>query len=199
MDEVSYVVNLLENNWNTHAAALLTAGDIDYKHSIHPIIIDVRNLVPNKAQRFDLSKRVEGDGTHASNLATTNDVIIVMEMGQNLTYPTLDWSVRDENYTFSINIKTKHDNRKYYAAQSGPIQQITLDDTSFGIDRLESIYKVLRRTIEQNRKGATVTVGSVSRKFDQIHLGNRTDSNDKKNKIFGYKVNLEIKNFAITL
>jgi len=198
MDEVAYIVNLLENNWDTHATALLASGDIDYKHSVHPVIIDVRNLIPNKAQRFDLSKRVEGTGA-ANNLATTNDVIVVMEMGQSLTYPTLDWSVRDETYTFSVNIKTKHDNRKYYAAQSGAIQQITLDDTTFGLDRLESLYKILRRTLEQNRKGVTVTVGSDTRKFDQIHLGNRTESNDRKNKVFGYKVNLEIKNFAITL
>ena len=52
VDEVNYVVNLLENNWDTNAAALLTAGDIVYKHSIHPTIVDVRNLTPNKAQRL---------------------------------------------------------------------------------------------------------------------------------------------------
>ena len=27
LDEVTYIVNLLENNWDTNAAALLTAGD----------------------------------------------------------------------------------------------------------------------------------------------------------------------------
>ena len=198
MDEVTYVVTLLEDNWNTEATALLASSDIDYAHSIHPTIIDIRSLVPNKAQRFDLSRRVEGTGA-ANNLGASSDLIVVMEMGQTIDYPTLDWSVRNEVYNISLNIKTKHDNRKYYAAQGGAIQQIDLDDTTFGRDRIQSLYRIVRRIVEQNRKGATVTIGADSRKFDQIWLGNRTESNDKKNRIYGYKIDIQLKSFAIVL
>ena len=69
----------------------------------------------------------------------------------------------------------------------------------YGHDRLESIYKSLRYTIESQRKGATVTIGSDSLKMHQIHLGGRIESNNKAKRLFGYKVNVTMKRFAISV
>ena len=51
MDEVTYLVQLLKQNW---ASASLAAGLPN--HQVTPTIIDIRNLDKNKGRRYDLSQ-----------------------------------------------------------------------------------------------------------------------------------------------
>ena len=53
MDEVTYVVELLKQNW---AAAAIAAGLSG--HQTTPTIIDIRNMTKNKGRRY-YSKRSE--------------------------------------------------------------------------------------------------------------------------------------------
>jgi len=145
-------------------------------HKVTPTIVDIRNLKKNKAMRVDLSST--GD-------STTSDLLVVFEEGQTISYPTINWDVRNEEYTLVVHIRT--------------IQDTRASSDTWARDRLESLYKVLRHRLESNRKGATVTVGSNSAKIDQIFMGNRTESNDRSKRIFGYKVNVTLKRFAVTL
>ena len=159
----------LNNNWVGSAEAVLGSG---YASLIGtPTIIDIRNMTKNRAVRYDLS---------------SGDLIIISESGQNTEYPTISWDVRDEVYTMTIDIRTIHDER------AGT-------DANFGRDRLERLYRVVRHRLEQNRKGSTITISSDSKKFNQIHLGSRTESNDRNKRIFGYKITVEIKKFATSL
>ena len=65
--------------------------------------------------------------------------------------------------------------------------------------RLESLYKSLRYTLESQRKGATVTIGSDSLKMNHIIVGGRTESNNKAKRLLGYKVNVTMKKFAVAV
>ena len=69
-------------------------------------------------------------------------------------------------------------------------------DADFGKDRLRAIYLILRRVLESKRKGYTASDGS---KFDQLFVGSRNESNDRAKRLFGYKVTLEAKRFALTV
>jgi hypothetical protein len=64
---------------------------------------------------------------------------------------------------------------------------------------LESLYKSLRHTLEAKRKGATVTINGDSLKMNHIILGGRTESNNKAKRLFGYKVNVTMKKFAVAI
>ena len=186
MDEVTYMVELLSgsnissssysgtNTWAGSAASLsIPAG-----HIAKPTIVDIRNLVKNKAQRYDLSSTLSGEASP--------DLIIVFEDSQGIEYPTIDWSVRNETFTLTLHIRAIQDDRG-------------ASDANFGRDRLENLYKIVRHRLEANRKGATVTVSGNSAKVNQIHLGSRTESNDRNKRVFGYKITVELKRFAISL
>ena len=69
-------------------------------------------------------------------------------------------------------------------------------DASYGKDRLRAIYLILRRVLEGKRKGYTASDGS---KFNQLFVGSRSESNDRAKRLFGYKVNLEAKRFALSI
>ena len=51
MDEVTYLVQLLKQNW---ASASLAAGLPN--HQVTPTIIDIRNLKKNKGKGFKIAK-----------------------------------------------------------------------------------------------------------------------------------------------
>jgi hypothetical protein len=185
MDEVTYLINLLNgvgislskfSGTNTWAASATSAGASG--HQVTPTIIDIRNMVKNKGARYDLSRAASGE--------SSSDLIVVFEDGQTLDSPTIDWSVRNETYSLTMHIRCVHDERG--AA-----------DANYARDRLENLYKIVKHRIDGNRRGATVTVGSDSKRFDQIHLGNRTESNDRSKRIFGYKIAIEMKKFAVPL
>ena len=185
MDEVTYLINLLKGGGisqskfvgtNTWAASASSAGASD--HQVTPTIIDIRNMVKNKAARYDLSRAASGE--------SSSDLIVVFEDSQGIEHPTIDWSVRNETYSLTLHIRCIQDERG-------------ASDANYARDRLENLYKIVKHRIDGNRRGATVTIGSDSKRFDQIHLGSRTESNDRSKRIFGYKVTIEMKKFAVPL
>ena len=169
MDEVSLLLNLLSTNWSSNATALVSAGTISADHAVTPDFIDIRTLSANKGVRVDLSR--------------TPATIVVFEDSQSIEYPTIHYDVRNETYSFTLHIRVLHDER------GGA-------DASHGKDRLRAIYLILRRVLESKRKGYTASDGS---RFNQLFVGSRSESNDRAKRLFGYKVTLEAKRFALTL
>tara|TARA_R110002110_G_scaffold47357_2_gene142315 strand:+ start:14163 stop:14747 length:585 start_codon:yes stop_codon:yes gene_type:complete len=159
----------LNNNWVGSAEAELGSSYATLVGT--PNIIDIRNMTKNRAVRYDLS---------------SGDLIIISENGQNIDYPTINWDIRNETYTMTIDIRTIHDER------AGT-------DANFGRDRLERLYRVVRHRLEQNRKGSTITISSDSKKMNQLFLGSRTEANDRNKRLFGYKLTVEMKKFAVAL
>ena len=78
VDEVTYVVELLKQNW---ANAISSVSGIAAVHQVTPTIVDVRNLTKNKAVKYDLSNKVAGE--------SSSDLIVVFEDNQDIQYPTI--------------------------------------------------------------------------------------------------------------
>lgn len=195
MDEVTYAVNLIRNNWPSASIMQDTLG-IDTAHRIKPTILDIRNLSSAGTTDGSSGKVSRGQARQYSLLnqtspaiggATSSDLIIIYEDGQDISYPTIGWDVRNETYNITCHIRT---------ISGGDTRAA---DNMYSHHRLESIYKSLRYTLESQRKGATVTIGSDSLKMHQIHLGGRTESNNKAKRLLGYKVSVTMKKFSISV
>lgn len=169
MDEVSLLKELIDTNWASTATAMVSEGLISASHAVTPKVIDIRSTTANEGRRVDLSR----------NPAT----IVLFEDSQSIEYPTVHYDVRNESYSFTLHIRVLHDER------GG-------QDASYGKDRLRAIYLILRRVLESKRRGYTGTDGS---KFNQLFLGARSESNDRAKRLFGYKVSLEAKRFALSI
>ena len=192
MDETTYLVALIDpsgysddgttvdtingasfsstNSWSYSANAVLGSSWASLVGT--PNVVDIRNMNKNKAMRYDLS---------------AGDLIIIYETGQTVEYPTISWDVRNENYNMTISVRTLQDERG-------------ASDANFARSRLENLYKVLRHRIEQNRKGATVTLSDgESLKMNQLFVGNRTESNDRNKRLFGYKLTTDMKKYAVSI
>ena len=168
MDEVSLLIDLVSSKWSSSVTTLISEGKITADHAGTPNFVDVRTLDKNRGVRYDL---------------TAKDVIIFFEDSQNLEYPTIHFDVRHETYSFTMHIRTIHDER------AGT-------DASFGKDRLKALYLIARHTLERGRKGYTASDGS---KFNQIFVGSRSESNDRAKRLFGYKLTVEAKRFALSI
>jgi hypothetical protein len=116
-------------------------------------------------------------------LSRTPATIVVFEDSQDVEYPTVHYDIKNETYSFTIHIRVLHDER------SGL-------DASYGKDRLRAIYLILSRVVESNRRGYTASDGS---RFNQLFLGSRNESNDRAKRLFGYKITLQAKRFAISV
>ena len=168
MDEVSLLIDLVSSNWSSSATTLQSAGTITADHVAIPNFVDVRTLQKNKGVRYDL---------------TAKDVIIFFEDSQSLEYPTVHFDVRNETYSFTMHIRTIHDER------AGT-------DADFGKDRLRALYLIARHALDRGRTGYTASDGA---NFNQVFVGSRTESNDRSKRLFGYKLNIETKRFALAL
>ena len=195
MDEVTYAVQLLRDNWPSASVMNSTLG-IASAHRVKPTILDIRNLSSGGSTDGTAGKVSRGQARQYNLLnqtspaigsATSSDLIIVFEDGQDITYPTISWDVRNETYNITCHIRT---------VSGGDTRAA---DNIYAHDRLESLYKSLRYTLESQRKGATVTIDGDSLKMHQIYLGGRTESNNKAKRLFGYKVNVTMKRFAISV
>ena len=169
MDEVSLLIDLINSNWSSNATALVSSGDISASHGVIPEVIDIRTTAANKGVRVDLNQ--------------SPATIVVFEDSQNIQYPTVHYDVRNETYSFTLHIRVLHDER------SGL-------DANYGKDRLRAIYLILRRVLESKRTGYTASDGS---RFQQLFVGSRSESNDRAKRLFGYKVSLEAKRFALSI
>jgi len=168
MDEVSLLIDLVSSKWSSSVTTLVNAGTISADHAGTPNFVDVRTLQKNKGVRYDL---------------TAKDVIVFFEDSQNIEYPTINFDVRNETYSFTMHMRTIHDER------AGT-------DADFGRDRLRAIYLIARHTLERGRTGYTASDGS---KFNQVFVGSRSESNDRSKRLFGYKLTVETKRFALAL
>ena len=168
MDEVSLLIDLVSSNWSSSVSTLVSAGTISADHAGTPNFVDVRTLQKNKGVRYDL---------------TAKDVIIFFEDSQNIEYPTVHFDVRNETYSFTMHMRTIHDER------AGT-------DAAFGKDRLKALYLIARHALERGRTGYTASDGS---KFNQVFVGSRSESNDRSKRLFGYKLTIEAKRFALAL
>jgi len=168
VDEVSLLIDLVSSKWSSSVTTLISEGKITADHAGTPNFVDVRTLQKNKGVRYDL---------------TAKDVIIFFEDSQNITYPTIHFDLRNETHSFTMHMRTIHDER------AGT-------DAAFGKDRLKALYLIARHTLERGRKGYTASDGS---KFNQVFVGSRSESNDRAKRLFGYKLTVETKRFALTL
>lgn len=114
---------------------------------------------------------------------SSKDVIVFFEDNQNISYPTVGYDIRNEAYSFTMHIRTVQDER------AGT-------DGNFGKDRLRALYLIARHAIERSRRGYTASDGSC---FSQLFVGNRSESNDRAKRLFGYKVTVEAKRFAVSV
>ena len=62
MDEVSLLIDLINNNWSSNATALVSAGTISASHAVTPDVIDIRTTTANKGKRVDLSRTPATNG-----------------------------------------------------------------------------------------------------------------------------------------
>ncbi len=168
MDEVSLIIDLVSTNWSSSATTLVNDGVITNDHIAIPNFVDVRSMDRGKGVRYDLSSK---------------DVIVFFEDGQNIDYPTIHYDIRNETYSFTLHLRVIHDERAN-------------NNLNYGRDRLRDLYAILRKVIEDNRRGFTASDGS---KIHQLFLGSRTESNDRGKKLYGYKVSLEVKRFGLTI
>ena len=192
MDETTFLVALIDpSNYSDDGATVSTINGASYSSTNSwaasaltvlgsswatlvstPNVVDIRNMNKNKAMRYDLS---------------SGDIIIVYESGQTIEYPTISWDVRNEDYNMTISVRTLQDERG-------------ASDANFARSRLENLYKVLRHRLEQNRKGVTITLSDgESLKMNQVFVGNRTESNDRNKRLFGYKLTADMKKYAVTI
>ena len=181
MDETTFLLSLIDpvgasvdsingdlsysssNSWATSSTAALGATVIS------PTVIDIRSTAANRGRRYDMS---------------SGDIVVVYEDGQSISYPTINWDIRNETYTMTLHIRTIQDERG-------------VSDENFARDRLENLYRIVRHRIEQNRRGATIVLDGETKKMDQLFLGSRSESNDRKKRLFGYKLTVEMKKFAV--
>ena len=197
MDEVTYLVTLLDEYWNTAVTALGSA--IPAIHRVKPQIMDIRSMAStrNDSQpgRGGNRIRISSDSeVTADGITPSLDIIAVMQNSQTIEYPTRDWSVRNETHEMSVSIRTKQDKRK-----TNDNARITPSGSTFGRDRIENLYKIVRYIIETNRRGWFRNAGTLEENIKTLTLGSRTDSNDKKSRIFGYRINVTMKRYAVSL
>jgi len=204
VDEVTYLLDLIEENWDAATLALDTTngdGTIADIHGVHPVIMDIRDLSAGK--KVDAQGRSRGgnramtrwkDETAVEGVSYSSDIIVVMETGQQVEYPTVAWDIREEVYNMNVSIRTRQDDRTLNNGTRVGHTTSSASDT-FGRDRIQSLYLIVRYIIEQKRRGWLVG-GALKENFSHVMLGERVESNDKRNRIFGYKVNVMIKRYA---
>tara|TARA_R100000742_G_scaffold4217_1_gene1378 strand:- start:500 stop:1015 length:516 start_codon:yes stop_codon:yes gene_type:complete len=168
MDEVTFIIELLSDNWSSAASTLQSRGDITSSHIETPRFIDVRSIAPNEGRRIDVDSQ---------------SVIVVFEDSNSTEYPTIDYSVRNETYTFTLHLRVLH--RRDFST------------LTFSRDRLQALYRIARYIIENNGLNPTVNAGtSTEESAELIKLTGRSEANDRGKRLLGYKLSIELKRFA---
>ena len=202
MSESSYLVDLLDSNWNDAINALNTSngnGTLLDVHAVHPIIMSTTDF--SAGRTVDAQGRSRGgnrintaskkESTNPDGFIYSKDIIVISTSSASTEYPTYTYDIRNETFTMSISIRTRQDDR------------ILNDDTrvsptgNFGKERIRSLYLLVRYILEQRRRGWFKTGSQIYENINMITVNDRTESNDKKNRIFGYKVNVVMKRLAI--
>jgi hypothetical protein len=204
VDEVTALITILSDNWAAACTALDTTngnGSILDIHAVTPQILDIRNMNSGKnvdaqgrsrgGNRINMSKIESGDRTAGTpEPIYSNDLIIISQTSQTVNYPTVFWDSRDEEHSMDIWIRTRQDDRTLTNGN-----KVSPNTGTFGIDRIRSLYIIVRYIIEQKRKGY-IKDGALYEGINHLILGGRTESNDKRNKLFGYKINITMRKLA---
>ena len=176
MDEVTLIIRLLQDNWTASVLALNNAGEIGNNHmpGIDDVkFIDVRSIEPQEGRRVDID---------------SDSVIVVFEDSASSSYPTIDYSVRNEDFTFTLHLRVLH--------------RRDMTSNTFSRDRLQALYRVVRYILENNSFRPTVyatpadTTSAVLGDADLIRLTSRSEANDRGKRLLGYKIGVELKRFA---
>jgi len=168
MDEVTFIIELLSDNWSAAATTLQSRGDITTAHIETPRFIDVRSIAPNEGRRVDIDSQ---------------SVIVVFEDSSSTEYPTIDYAVRNETFAFTLHLRVLH--RRDFTA------------LTFSRDRLQALYRIARFIIEDNALRPTVNAGtSTEESAELIKLTGRSEANDRGKKLLGYKISVEMKRFG---
>tara|TARA_R110000824_G_scaffold88957_4_gene218452 strand:+ start:12150 stop:12692 length:543 start_codon:yes stop_codon:yes gene_type:complete len=177
VDEVTFLIRLLKDNWSV---AAIKAGLTGHKVSTVDFI-DVRSIEPGKGNRVDLD---------------SGAVVVVYEDSATLEHPTIDYSVRNETYGMTVHLRVLH--RRDFTS------------VTFSRDRLESLYRITRYIIERNGRRPKIhvdknahldendalNVTAIEENADLIQLTSRSEANDRKKKLLGYKMPVTIKRFG---
>ena len=156
-------MRLLSDNWASTATSLANAGTISSNHVETPKFIDVRSIQPNEGRRVDVDSQ---------------SVIVVFEDSSSTEYPTVDYSVRNETFTFTLHIRVLH--RRDFT------------ELTFSRDRLKALYVIARHILESKAFRPKVVDGSNNTEgsADLIKLTSRSEANDRNKRLLGYKVSV---------
>ena len=167
LDEVTFVMRLIQDNWTASALSLYNSGKIAVNLPV-PKVIDVRSIEPQEGRRVD---------------ADSNNVIVVYEDSSSTTYPTMDYAVRSETFSFTIHMRVLH--------------RRDFPDNTTSRDRLRILYRIVRHILETNSLSPTIstTVGGTvyTDSAEIIKLQSRSEANDRKKRLLGYKLGVEMK------
>ena len=178
MDEVTFVIRLLSDNWGDASSSDGNGknefGDVTpglAQHRVTPTFVDIRSLEPGKGRRFD---------------ADQNAVIVVFEDSASQTLPTIDWAIRNEDYTFTLHLRVLH--------------QKDWSVLTYSRDRLQSLYQIARYILE--KKGLRPKVYDESNNIEGdaelIQITGRSEANDRGKRLLGYKMSVSMKRFGRT-
>jgi hypothetical protein len=202
VSESGYLVDLLDSNWNDAITALNTTngnGTLLDVHAVHPIIMSTSDFTTGRT--VDVQGRSRGgnrintaskkESTNPDGFIYSKDIIVISTSSASTEYPTYAYDIRNETFTMSISIRTRQDDRIL-----NDNERVTPTGT-FGIDRIRSLYLLVRYILEQRKRGWKKTGSAIYENISMITVKDRAESNDKKNRIFGYKVNVVMKRLAI--
>ena len=152
---------------------MVTAGEITASHNATPKFIDIRSIEPQEGRRVDID---------------SESVIVVFEDSASSSYPTIDYAVRNEDFTFTLHLRVLH--------------RRDMTSNTFSRDRLQALYKIVRYILENNSFRPTVyatpadSSSAVLGDADLIRLTSRSEANDRGKRLLGYKIGVELKRFA---
>jgi len=191
VDEVTFILRLLTDNWSTAATTLVSAGSITSGHAETPKFIDIRSVKPNEGRRVD---------------ADSKAIMIVYEDSNSSEYPTIDHAVRNETYNFTLHLRVLHrrDFADGYPISETPTAENTETGLTYSRDRLQALFRITRYILENNSLKPTVYVdgnssNAVEESAEIIKLQSRSEANDRGKRLLGYKLAVEMKRFARTV
>jgi|TARA_R110000824_G_scaffold35603_2_gene111375 hypothetical protein len=171
LDEVTFLIRLLSDNWAASGTQLVADGVITAANNATPKFIDIRSIEPKEGRRVDIDSQ---------------SVVVVYEESASTSYPTIDYAVRNENFTFTVHIRVLH--RRDFTSNTA------------SRDRLQALYRIARYILENNSLRPTVTTVESGTTYkenaDIITLTSRSEANDRGKRLLGYKLAVEMKRFG---
>ncbi len=114
-----------------------------------------------------------------------------------IEYPTIEDAVRNENYDVTLHLRVLH--RRDFAQDGSQSNYET--GLTYSRDRLQALFKIARKILEENSLSPTVyvgggTSGTIEESAELIKLKSRSEANDRGKRLLGYKLSVEMKRLA---